>query len=42
MDDSVLEHPQKLNLVKRMERALYLGLDEKNIIAKFVAGRKIL
>ena len=42
MDDSVLPHPQKLNLAERMERAVYLGLDEKNITAKFVAGRKIM
>ena len=41
MDDSVLPHPQSLNLAERMERAVYLGLDEKNITAKFVAGRKI-
>ena len=42
MDDSVLPHPQALNLAERMERAVYLGLDEKNITAKFVAGRKIM
>ena len=42
MDDSVLVHPQNLNLAERMERAVYLGLDEKNLTAKFVAGRKIL
>ena len=42
MDDSVLPHPQDLNLAERMERAVYLGLDEKGIIAKFVAGGKIL
>ena len=42
MDDSVLTHPQKLNLAERMERAVYLGLDEKNIISKFVAGNKIV
>ena len=41
MDDSVLPHPQSLNLAERMERAVYLGLDEKNISAKFVAGKKI-
>lgn len=41
MDDGVLPHPQSLNLAERMERAVYLGLDEKNITAKFVAGRKI-
>ena len=42
MDDSVLPHPQPLNLAERMERAVYLGLDKKNITAKFVAGRKII
>ena len=42
MDDSVIPHPQSLNLAERMERAVYLGLDEKNITAKFVAGRKII
>ena len=41
MDDSVLPHPQELNLAERAERAVYLGLDEKNVTAKFVAGRKI-
>ena len=42
LDDSVLPHPQSLTLAERMERAVYLGLDEKNIVAKFVAGQKIL
>ena len=42
LDDSVLAHPQPLTLAERMERAVYLGLDEKNIIAKFVRGRKII
>ena len=42
MDDSILVHPQNLNLAERMERVVYLGLDEKNITAKYVAGRKIL
>ena len=42
MDDTVLPHPQDLNPAERMERAVYLGLDEKNITAKFVAGRKII
>ena len=41
LDDSVLPHPQELNLAERMERAVYLGLDEKDVAAKFVAGRKI-
>ena len=42
MDDSVLVHPQSLSLAERMERAVYLGLDENGIIAKFIAGRKII
>ena len=41
MDDSVLAHPQKLNLAERMERAVYLGLDSKKIIAKYAVGKKI-
>ena len=41
MDDSVLPHPQHLNLAERMERAVYLGLDEKCITAKFVAGNQL-
>lgn len=42
MDDKILAHPQKLNLAERMERAVYLGLDEKNITSKYVAGKKVL
>ena len=42
LDDSLLPHPQKLNLAERMERAVYLGLDEKGVVAKFAGGRKIL
>ena len=42
LDDSVLPHPQSLNLAQRMERAVYLGLDEKNITAKYAAGKKIV
>ena len=42
LDDSVLPHPQALTLSERMERAVYLGLDEKGVISKFAAGRKIL
>jgi guanine deaminase len=42
MDDSVLPHPGIINLAERMERAVYLGLDEKNITAKYVAGNKII
>ena len=42
IDDSILPHPQPLTLSERMERAVYLGLDEKSIISKFVSGRKII
>ena len=42
LDDSVLAHPQSLNLAERMERAVYLGLDEKKITAKYVSGRQLL
>ena len=42
LNDQVLVHPQELNLAERMERAVYLGLDQKNITAKFVAGTKII
>ena len=42
LDDSIIPHPQPLNLAERMERAVYLGLDDKNITAKYVAGRKII
>ena len=42
MDDTALPHPQPLNLAERMERAVYLGLDTKDITAKFVAGTKII
>ena len=30
-----------LHLVERTERAVYLGLDEKKITAKYVAGERI-
>ena len=42
LDDTSLLHPQELTLIERLERAVYLGLDEKKIAAKFVAGRKIM
>ncbi len=41
LDDSILPHPQELTLAERAERAVYLGLDEKKITAKYVSGRKI-
>lgn len=41
LDDSVLPHPQEINLAERVQRAVYLGLDEKKLIAKYVAGSVI-
>jgi guanine deaminase len=41
IDDSIIPHPQPLNLAERMERAVYLGLDASQIVAKFVSGRRI-
>ena len=42
LDDSLLSHPQSLTLSERMERAVYLGLDQRGMIAKFVLGNKII
>ena len=41
LDDSCLEHPQELNILQRLERAVYLSLDIKGICAKFVNGNQI-
>ena len=40
LDDSNLDHPQKLSVKDRLERIAYLG-DERNIIGKYVAGQKL-
>lgn len=42
LNDELIPHPQPLNLAERMERAVYLGLDEKTLTAKYVAGKKVL
>ena len=41
LDDSCLEHPQQLNVLQRLERAVYLSLDVQGIFAKFVNGNQI-
>lgn len=41
LDDSILPHPQELSLLERMERAVYLSLDQKGLVAKYAAGREI-
>jgi len=40
LDDSNLDHPQPLSIHERLERVAYLG-DDRNIYAKYVAGRKL-
>lgn len=43
LDDGVLRHPQELTPRERLERAVYLCLDDRGgVCAKFVAGKKIL
>ena len=41
LDDSSLDHPQELSLRDRLERAVYLA-DDRNVTAKYVAGRRVL
>ena len=41
LDDSCLEHPQQLNVLQRLERAVYLSLDVQGIFAKYVNGNQI-
>ena len=40
MDDSRLKTPRKLTLKERLERVVYLS-DDRDVIGKYVAGRKI-
>lgn len=41
LDDSILEHPQELTILERLERIFYLSLDEKKIVSKYVKGKKL-
>jgi len=41
LDDSRLEHPQKLDVKKRLERMIYLA-DEREVKAKYVRGNQVL
>lgn len=40
LDDSNLSHPQQLSVKQRLERLIYLS-DDRNIIGKFIFGKKI-
>lgn len=42
LDDEMETHPQELTISERLERSVYLGADQKYILAKFVAGRRIV
>lgn len=35
LDDSCLEHPQQLNVLQRLERAIYLSLDVQVLLDEF-------
>jgi guanine deaminase len=37
INDEAIRHPQPLNLVNRLERAIYLS-EDKHIVNKYVAG----
>ena len=41
LNDEIEPHPQALNIQERLERSVYLGVDKKGIVAKFVKGKKI-
>lgn len=43
LDDSLLRSPQELTPRERLERAVYLGLDDRGgVCAKYVAGKRII
>ena len=42
LDDSNAPHPQPLNVLQRLERSAYLGVDLSGVAAKFVAGQRIV
>lgn len=42
LDDACLPHPQSLSAAERLERAVYLSLDERGgVVGKYVAGEKL-
>ena len=41
IDDSTLKHPQELDSKSRLERLIYLA-EDRNIVAKFIGGKKVL
>lgn len=41
IEDETIRHPQELSVKERLERVIYLA-ENKNIVAKFVGGKKIV
>lgn len=41
-DDTALAHPQDLNVTERLERAVYLRLDQHGIWSRCVAGEQMI
>ncbi len=41
LDDTSLAHPQPFTVKERLERLVYLS-DDRNVAAKYIAGRKVL
>ncbi len=41
LDDSLLPHPQPMNVHQRVERAFYLGLDMLGVKAKYARGARL-
>lgn len=41
IDDTSIKHPQPLTLKERLERVIYLS-DDRNVVGKYVAGKKVL
>lgn len=41
VDDKAMRYPQQLSVQERLERMIYLA-EDRNIIAKFIKGRKVL
>lgn len=43
LDDEAIPHPQSLNVRERLERSVYLGLDDRGgVCAKFVCGDRVV
>lgn len=41
LDDFIFNSPRDLTTLEKIEKAIYLSLDEKGLVSKFVKGNKI-